>query len=208
MRTRPEPLPRSFRIVAALAAAGALGVLALALLLVGRDEPPLRLYPLPDFALVDDGGRAFGPERLAGKVSVVNFIFTSCPTVCPALTARMAWLQGRLDEPAVQLVSISVDPKNDTPEVLREYGERFGRDPARWTFVTGELGAVKRAVEEGFRVVMGGAASGASALDIVHGEHFVLVDGERTIRGYYRPDEESLARLERDARRLAREEAR
>lgn len=212
---RPSPegeagrarLPLAFRLLAALAASGALAALAAGLWLIRREDPPPRLYPLPAFSLVDEAGRPFGPERLAGKVSVVNFIFTSCPTVCPGLTAKMARLQGRITAPEVQLVSVSVDPDNDTPEVLRAYGDRFGRDPSRWSFVTGELAAVKRAVEEGFKVAMDGAGAGATAFDIVHGEHFVLVDRARTIRGYYRPDDEGLAHLERDAYRLAAEEA-
>ena len=201
------PLPRSFRALAVVAAAGALAALAAGLWLVRSEPPPPHLYPLPAFALVDDEGKPFGPERLAGRTSVVNFIFTSCPTVCPALTAKMARLQATVAEPSVQFVSVSVDPANDTPEVLRAYGERFGRDPARWTFVTGELGAVKRAVEEGFKVAMDGAGKpGATAFDIVHGEHFVLVDRAGTIRGYYRPDDNGLARLSRDAVRLAGED--
>jgi protein SCO1/2 len=194
-------IPRSFRFLMALVSAGALGALVLGLGALGGEEPLPRLYALPPFALEDDAGRPFGPERLSGRVSVVNFIFTSCPTVCPGLTAKMASLQGRFAGTEVQLVSVSVDPKNDTPEVLREYGERFGRDPARWTFVTGELGEVRRAVEEGFRIAMD-APPGAAPVDIVHGEHFVLVDRERVIRGYYRPDEEGLSRLVRDATRL------
>jgi protein SCO1/2 len=181
--------------------------LAAGLWLVKRGGPPPRLATLPELALTDDAGRPFGPERLAERVTVVNFIFTSCQTVCPALSAKMAGLQRRLADPRVQLVSISVDPRHDTPDVLRAYGERFGRDPARWTFVTGELAAVQRAVEDGFRVAMEGAdRPGATAFDIVHGEHFVVVDPVGAIRGYYRPDDEGLARLERDALRVAREE--
>lgn len=199
-----DPLPGWFRVTALVAVALAVAIAGIRAM--HRDPPLPRLYALPPFSLLDDAGAPFGPDRLAGKASIVNFIFTSCPTVCPALTAKMARLQGTIAEPGVQFISVSVDPTNDTPEVLRAYGARFGRDPQRWTFVTGELEAVKRAVEEGFRVAMEGAdRPNATAWDIVHGEHFVLVDRSGIIRGFYRPEDDDLARLARDAVRLSRE---
>ncbi len=106
----------------------------------------------------------------------------------------------------VRFVSFSVDPKHDTPEVLRAYGEKYDQDPARWTFLTGELGAVMKAVEEGFRIGVTGADDpDATPFDIVHGEHFVLIDRKGTIRGYYPNADPSLKRLVEDAKRLAKE---
>ena len=171
-------------------------------------EPELpALYPMPDFALTDEQGRATGADTFRGRVLVANFIFTSCPTVCPVLTRHMAGLQDRLaDLPDAHLLSFSVDPKNDTPEVLAAYARDFGQAPGRWTFLTGELGAVEEAVIEGFKVHMDGYDDPeATAFDIVHGEHFVLVDRQGMIRGYYQPTGDGLERLEADARRLHQE---
>lgn len=170
-------------------------------------RPPERplpdLYPMPAFALTSEKGTPFASARLEGKVVVANFIFTSCPTVCPVLTAHMASIQKRLaDREGVQLVSFSVDPANDTPEVLAEYGRKFGQDPARWTFLTGELPAVKQAVEQGFKVMMG-VKETPDGFDIVHGEHFVLVDKKGRIRGFYRADK--LDELAEDVDRLLTE---
>jgi len=172
-----------------------------------RPAPLPTLYPMPAFELTTEQGATLRSAELSGSVLVANFIFTSCPTVCPTLTAHMARLQDRLAGAAgVRLLSFSVDPKNDTPEVLRAYGEKFGQDPARWTFLTGSLGAITDAVEKGFKIGMQGAADpNATAFDIVHGEHFVLVDGAGSIRGYYRPDPESLESLAVDAERLVAE---
>ena len=175
-----------------------------------REPAPLpALFPMPTFELTSEQGTAFHSGELAGKVVIANFVFTSCPTVCPMLTQHMASLQGRLaDEEGVHLLSFSVDPRNDTPPVLREYGERFGQDPRRWTFLTGDVDAITQAVEKGFKIGMQGAADpDATAFDIVHGEHFVLVDAAGTIRGYYQPEPESLDALVRDARRLGIERA-
>lgn len=170
-------------------------------------EPLPALYPMPAFELIDQDGRPWSSRELAGRVAIVNFIFTSCPTVCPGLTAKMAALQTRLrDRDGIHLLSISVDPRNDTPEALRAYGARFGQDPNRWTFLTGDLGAIEAAVREGFKIHMDGAANPeATAFDIVHGEHFVLVDRRGTIRGYYRPSQEDQERLVDDALRLLNE---
>ncbi|HLV59949.1 MAG TPA: SCO family protein [Fredinandcohnia sp.] len=201
---------KASRIVTVVGAA-AIAVLAAAWLtlqgLGARASALPELFPMPDFRLVNEQGTVFGSADLRGKVVVANFIFTRCPTVCPGLTARMARLQKEIpaDLP-IHFVSFSVDPRHDTPEVLREYGKQYDQDPARWTFLTGELGAVLEAVEKGFRIGVSGAEDpDASPFDIVHGEHFVLVDPAGTIRGYYPNEEAALQRLVRDAQRLAGE---
>lgn len=168
------------------------------------EEPLPELFPMPAFALTSEQDAPFGATDVAGKVVVANFIFTNCPTVCPVLTGHMAGLQKRFaDKPGVHLLSFSVDPKNDTPQVLKAYGESFEQDPGRWTFLTGEFGDIATAVEKGFKVhLAGGGDPDATAFDIVHGEHFVLVDAAGVIRGYYQPAREELDRLAKDVERL------
>lgn len=215
------PEPRSSRrrlglLVGAWLLCGLLAVPLVRVILAQRqaaaaeaNRPLPVLGTVPPFALTDEENRPFDLARLKGNVSVVNFVFTSCPTVCPMLTSRMAALQGRLgDVPAVRHVSFSVDPNTDTPEVLKAYGARFKQDPARWRFVTGPFEAIETAVVDGFRIHLGReqADAGGGFYDVVHGEHFVLVDRAGRIRGYYRAETEALDQLERDARRLAGEE--
>ena len=166
------------------------------------------LGPVPDVAVSDQTGARLRTADLAGRVLVANFIFTRCPTVCPVTSLKMKRLGERLaDEPDVGLLSVSVDPEHDTPEVLRAFAARYRADPARWRFLTGEAAAVKRAVEEGFKLNLerrGELADGTP--DIVHDLHFVLIDRHLRIRGYYDSDESArLDDLVRDARRLARE---
>jgi protein SCO1/2 len=175
------------------------------------DEAPLpELGAVPEFSLTDQEGQPFATDRLRAHVSVVNFMFTSCPTVCPMLSSRMAGLQSRLrDVDGVRHVSFSVDPNTDTPEVLKAYGQRYKQDPARWTFVTGPYEVLETAIVDGFKMHVGREPTdaGDGFYDIVHGEHFVLVDRAGRIRGYYRAENEELERLERDTRRLAAENA-
>ena len=103
---------------------------------------------------------------------------------------------------------MSVDPTHDTPEVLAAYADKFGADPERWRFLTGPLDAIEKTVVKGFKIHMGEPKPNAddpTLIEIMHGEHFVLVDAAGTIRGYYRAEEPELEQLARDVRALADE---
>lgn len=182
-----------------------LAVLAAVVLAACRPAaaPPV-LGAVPPFALVEQDGRPFGAERLRGRISVVNFIFTTCPDVCPALTAQMR----RLDEllppgERPQRVSISVDPLRDTPAALRRYAETHRAGPD-WAFLTGDRAAVATLLKDGFRVAFGD--DGPSTQPITHSDRMVLVDRALRIRGYYHGRiDEDLTRLVRDVRALEAE---
>ncbi|HWP58859.1 MAG TPA: SCO family protein [Candidatus Acidoferrales bacterium] len=109
--------------------------------------------PVPEFVLLDQEGAAFNSARLRGRVAVFNFIFTTCPDVCPLLTAKFAQLQRMLarDKKDVFLVSITTDPEVDTPQVLKAYAQRYGADFSTWAFLTGEEAKLKE-VWRGFGV--------------------------------------------------------
>jgi protein SCO1/2 len=96
--------------------------------------------PAPDFALQDADGRPVGLADLNGKVIVLHFIYASCPDVCPLHADRIAEVQGMINQTAmkeqVRFVTITTDPTNDTPDVLRAYGVRHSLDPANWVFLT------------------------------------------------------------------------
>ena len=168
-------------------------------------EPPGIFGELPVFELVDQDGEDFGSADLAGRIWIANFIFTSCGEVCPRLTTRMHQVQTELEKKndPVLLVSISVDPKRDTPEVLRDYAQRFGADLRRWSFLTGPLDAIESTVVGGFKMVMQRTEDEDTGFfNIVHGERFILVDGHGRIRGYYEAGDEGLRELVADARLL------
>lgn len=155
--------------------------------------------------MTERSGRPLARDDLAGKVWIANFVFTRCPDVCPALTARMRDVQKDLADatPAVELVSFSVDPGHDTPEVLQRYAAGHGAAPG-WHFVTGPRDDTARLLREGFKVAF--ADDGPATGPITHSDRFVLVDPRFRIRGYYHgSDADDLARLAADARRLARE---
>jgi len=150
--------------------------------------PPLPvLGTLPDFRLVDQAGQPFGSAELKGYVWMAGFIFTRCPTICPALTSRMAKIQHRARgiEQGFRLVSFSVDPAYDTPARLDEFARHYKASPRMWKLLTGSLDNMKSTVEQGLKVAMGSPQGEQDFASLFHGTHFVLVDRELRIRGYY-----------------------
>jgi protein SCO1/2 len=176
-----------------------------------RSRPkPLPVYgTLPTWQLTDQAGRPFGSAQLRGHAWVANFMFTSCPTICPTLTRHMARVQQRTASlgDRFQLVSISVDPAVDTPQRLSEYGHRYGYDPRRWHFVTGEATALQSIAADGFRVALGQIPPPGQErphdFNILHSANLMLVDGEGRIRGVYRADDDGLSDLAREAGAIA-----
>jgi protein SCO1 len=156
---------------------------------------------IPGFTLLESGGQTVELGQLLGKVWVADFIFTSCAGTCPLMSGQMRRLQDSL--PAeVQLVSITVDPSRDTPEVLARYARQMGADSSRWLFLTGHPAEIRRLCVEGFKLALDEGA-GSEAEPITHSSRFVLVDRSGAIRGYYSGTEEAdLARLAGDVQNL------
>lgn len=147
---------------------------------------------VPPFHLLDQNKMTFDSETFKGHVSVINFIFTSCPMTCPTLTKQMAKIQEKTEGfgKSVRLYSISVDPKNDTPDILKAYGQKFGADFSRWSFLTGPLDVVESVVVNGFMSAMDGnkgsdlSKEKPSLMEITHGENFVVIDQNGLIRAF------------------------
>jgi protein SCO1 len=163
-----------------------------------------------DFALTERGNRQVTRADLHGKVWIVDFFYTECPDTCPLQSANMARLQDALaQEPDVCLVSISVDPEHDTPEVLAAYATRYGADPHRWLFLTGAKDAIYRLAIDGFHLGIVDRDEHASPnpdRKLIHSFRFVLVDRQAQIRGYYHgTDWASLDRLQANVKIVLRE---
>ena len=169
-------------------------------------SPPLPvLGTVPEFALTERAGTPLSAADLAGHVWVADFIFTRCPERCPALTTRLGGLRRRFpdDGDPIRLVSFTVDPEYDTPEVLRSYAARYGAS-ANWLFVTGPRPAIEALLRDGFKVIF--ADDGPPEAPITHSDRFVLVDRQGRVRGHYHGNNEpDVRRLARDALRLRAE---
>ncbi len=131
-------------------------------------SPRLPVYgSVPDFSLTERSGRWVGGSELRGKVWIANFIYTHCSDTCPLQSGQMARFQAEFAaEGDVRLVSITVDPERDTPEVLSRYADRFGAALGGWLFLTGEKEAIHRLAREAFRLgVVEPGEVGESPLD-------------------------------------------
>lgn len=162
------------------------------------------LSTVPPFFFVDQAGAPFAAESLVGKVWVANFIFTRCPNICPKFTAKMGTLQDRSEKdlPQLELVSFTVDPEHDTPEVLAAYGQKHRANFARWHFVRGERPDLERVIRDGMMQPMD-PGDGKDLNTVVHGSYFALVDAQLRVRGVYRFSEpNAVDEVLRDARVL------
>jgi protein SCO1/2 len=160
---------------------------------------------IPHFLLVNQEGRPFDSVQLAGKIWIADFIYTTCPGPCPMISTRMSELQKPLEKTDVHLVSFSVDPEKDTPEVLRGYAEKLRAEPKRWDFLTGPKSAIYDLSHKGFKLAVSDGNDEAGIP--VHSTRMVLVDRRGEIRGYYEATEaDAVTKLLADTSHLLREQ--
>lgn len=170
------------------------------------------LGQVPDFQLTERSGADVGLADLRGKVWVADFIFTRCAGTCPLLTSRLARLQEKLGvegDPDLRLVSFSVDPSHDTPQILAKYADSHGASASGWLFLTGPHDALYDLIKDGFRLSVAerdGPDADPNEM-ITHSDRFVLVDRQGRIRGYYHgTEDESVSRLVDDVAQLRKEQ--
>ena len=169
-----------------------------------RDVAPLPVVrAVPEFALLDQNGQTVTLNDLRGQIWIADFIFTRCQGPCPLMTSRMLEMQRALAKtPDVKLVSVSVDPANDTPEVLKAYAEANHADPARWKFLTGDKAVIEKLVTEGFMQHLAEENG-----EPVHGTMFLVVDGNGMVRSARMlEDPELIPKILMDTGNLLREQ--
>lgn len=162
----------------------------------GRQQmapPPPVLAEIPDFSLTDSRGETVTRADLLGAPWIADLIFTRCVLACPIMSGKMSRLDDELPrggddgEPPVRLVSISVDPEHDRPEVLAEYADRWDASD-RWWFLTGDRSEIIHLAIDGLRLGFDHEPRTeplAPGDDIPHSTRFVLVDSQARVRGYY-----------------------
>jgi len=145
-----------------------------------RDEL-VRFERVPDYAFTGQEGKTIGSKDLHGKVYVLEFFFTSCPTICPKMNENMVKLQNEFyGNPEFGIVSITIDPKRDSPQVLKEYAAKKGATLKNWYFLTGEKEDIYRFSNEGFKLYAGENAEVEGGFE--HSGMFALIDKEGYIR--------------------------
>ena len=163
------------------------------------------------FSLTKENGQPFSSEELKGQVWIADFIFTTCPKECPLMTQEMAKIQDKIKTIAgIKLISFTVDPEHDTPDILTKYGQSFGAQSDKWRFLTGSRDDLYNLCQNDFHlpVLKVGekdnhhdhhSKEATDSSPFLHSQKFVLVDGNLMIRGYYESSNpEELKKLEKD----------
>lgn len=139
---------------------------------------------IPDFSFINQEGMLVDRSKMNGKITVVDFFFTSCPSICPQMSREMERVNDMFrDEDKVQIMSFSIDPDYDTPIILRPYAEDHGAVAGKWDFLTGNKSEIYKLARCGFVIP---TLDGLGIPDnFVHSDKFILVDEQGRIRGYY-----------------------
>ncbi len=220
------PIPRTQRrLLAAVAAFFLLSLGALVALTLreqARRDDPARPddtvlgLSIPPFSAVDQSGKPLSREDLNGRVTVMNFIFTHCVLVCPAMTDTLSKVVERLEGTSAQFISLSVDPEHDTPERLKLFAAQYRADHSRWRFATAEAGVVETMLRDGLKfalridpdpantITLPEASGGGTMANIQHPGWFVLIGSDGKVLGVYSSSSpEDVDRLVKRVRKLA-----
>ena len=142
-------------------------------------------HKIEDFSFTDNNGNSFGSEDLKGKIHVANFIFTSCTHICPKMTTNMVEIEKKFkNNPDVNLVSFTVTPWLDSPEVLNRYKKEFTLNSDNWHFLTGDKNKIYSLARKSY-FAEEEIGFTKDSTDFLHTEHFLLVDQGFRIRGIY-----------------------
>jgi len=157
-----------------------------------------KLFPIPNANLVNESGQPLQLASLKGNVVVYDFIFTNCAGSCPMMTAALRKVTKKIDADApVRFVSISVDPKRDTPPVLHAYAQKVRNDP-RWTFATGDWNTIRHLSIDGFKL--------ATDEQLLHSAKFAVADKNGIVREYVSSlEDDAVDHVARTVKDLARE---
>ncbi|OGR81472.1 MAG: hypothetical protein A3B80_05500 [Elusimicrobia bacterium RIFCSPHIGHO2_02_FULL_39_36] len=158
-----------------------------------------RISSLPSFSMINaHTGKPLGKADLLGKVWIAGFIFTRCSGPCPLISLNMSRLQKQLP-PGIFLVTFTVDPDWDTPEVLAQYSKNFQADSNQWFFLTGAKKEIYDLLYEGFKLPILEEPKNKPEFRITHTTKLALVDQEGMIRGFYDgTDPGSLKKVKKD----------
>lgn len=141
-------------------------------------------HKIADFSFQNQNNKTITQKDYENTIYVADFFFTTCQTICPIMTDNMVWLQDKIkDMPNVKLLSFSVTPDIDTPEVLRKYATEKGVIDSKWNMVTGDKKDIYYLARQSFLAVK--TETSGELYDMVHTENFILVDKNGRIRGFY-----------------------
>jgi protein SCO1/2 len=141
-------------------------------------------HTIPDFSFINQDSVVFTQKDIEGKIYVADFFFTTCPTICPKMKTQMLRVFEKYkDNPHFMILSHTIDPRHDTPSVLKEFGQNLGLDSKKWQMVTGDKMKIYELGQKSYMVTATDDPTQPGG--IVHSGAFILVDKDRHIRGIY-----------------------
>lgn len=154
-----------------------------------------KYHRIADFSLTNQNGKTVTQKDFKGKIYIADFFFTTCPTICIAMTDHLVQVQEKImDNPHVLILSHSVTPEIDTVPQLKKYAIEKGVVDAKWHLVTGDKKAIYQLARKSYLAVKEDGDGGP--FDMIHTENFILVDPNQRIRGFYDgTDTEDIERL-------------
>lgn len=162
-------------------------------------------HKVSDFSLTNQNGKTITQSDYQNKIVVVDFFFTTCPSICPIMTDNMVEIQTKIkDQSQIKLLSFSVTPQIDSVPQLKKYALEKGVLDSHWNLLTGDKKEIYTLARKSYFVVKNDGDGGP--FDMIHTENFVLVDPDRRIRGYYDgTDKEAMGTLWEDIQVLQKE---
>ena len=141
----------------------------------------LKIGPAPKFELTDQNNTKISNETYKGKVYVVEFFFSTCPTICPIMNRNMVDIQNEFfGNPNFGIVSISINPEYDTSKVLQEHAQKIGVKSSNWHLLTGDKDYIYSIANKGFNLYVGENKNISAGFE--HSGLFALIDKQGTIR--------------------------
>ena len=149
------------------------------------EEPKTGSHKIKNFVFTNQDGLPFGSDNLNGKIHIANFMFTSCTNICPIMTTNMTEVEKMFENNQnIQLVSFTVTPWIDNPDLLKRYKQEFTMNSSNWNFLTGNKSDIYRLARKSY-FAEEEIGFTKDSTDFLHTEHFLLVDKAMRIRGIY-----------------------
>jgi protein SCO1/2 len=138
-------------------------------------------HTVPSFSFIDQNGTIVTESLVKGKVYVADYFFTTCQSICPIMSKQLDRVYKTQKD--VMILSHTVDPETDTPEILKAYADKFKANPNRWVFLTGGKPELYNLARTGY--LLDAQEGNGGAEDFIHTQNFALIDKKGRIRGFY-----------------------
>ena len=145
------------------------------------DQSLVKIGPAPEFKLTNQDNKTITNANYNGKVYVLEFFFSKCPSICPKMNKNLVTIQNKFfGNPNFGIASITIDPQNDTPQVLKEHADLLGAKSSNWHFLTGDKKYIYELANKGFNLYAGENSKVSGGFE--HSGFFALIDKQGNIR--------------------------